>query len=118
MVTKKAKNPTVKDYLKGLKGPQKNLVLKLRGTIRQAVPAIEEAIKWGNCLTFSVSGKNLIQTVVGKDKITLIFFQGIHLKDPQGLLEGEGRSVRSARFKGLDFNPAHLKALVRQAASL
>lgn len=118
MVAKKANNPKVQDYLDKFKGALKPLLLDLRKVVHTAVPSLEEAIKWGNCLTFSHSGKNIIQTVVGKEHITLIFFQGAKLEDPKGLLVGDGKTTRSVRFTDGKFDAKLLQALVKRAVLL
>ena len=68
----KADNPTVRAYLGGLDSPMKPLLLKLRTAVLSAAKGLTEQIKWGNCLTFSAGGKNVIQTVVGKEKVQQI----------------------------------------------
>ena len=118
MAKKKADNPGVEEYLAALDSPLKPLVLKLRDVVLRSAASLQEDIKWGNCLTFSLAGKNVIQTVMGKDKVTLIFFDGVRLADPQGLLEGDGKQVRSARYSDMKFSARALQALVKQAAKL
>jgi hypothetical protein len=76
---------------------------------------LSEDIKWRNCLTYALE-KNLIQTVLGKQHITLIFFDGVNLKDPRGLLDGDGAKTRSARFAALPVPEKALSDLVKQAA--
>ena len=117
MAKTKADNPTVPEYLEKLSSPMKPLLLELRQTIMGTANDLREDVKWGNCLTFSLNGKNIIQTVLGKDKVTLIFFEGVNLKDPMRLLQGEGKKVRSARFTA-GFNKSALQALVRAAAKI
>ena len=82
-----------------------------------AVPDLGEDIKWKNCLTYSQK-KKLIQTVVGKDKVTLIFLDGIHIPDPNGLLDGDGKKARSVRFYDLQFSKPGLSNLVLEAVKL
>jgi len=55
-----------------------------------------------------------IQTVVGKGKISLIFFEGVSLKDAYGLLEGEGNKVRTLRITSSDFSKKALEDYVKQ----
>ena len=118
MAKKQADNPGVEEYLAALDSPMKPLVLKLRDAVLRSAAGLREDIKWGNCLTFSLAGKNVVQTVVGKDKVTLIFFDGVRLADPRGLLEGDGKQVRSARYSDKKFSVRDLQALVKQAAKL
>ena len=95
----------------------KELFIKLRATILSVNPDLDEAIKWKNCLTYAVK-KNIIQTVVGKDKVSLIFFEGAQLSDPKGLLEGEGKKTRTGKFTNITFDEEGLKDLVKQAIPL
>lgn len=112
----KSKTPKVNAYLEALEGhPLADLFLEIRKTVLKAVPGLVEDIKWRNCLTYAAE-KNLIQTVLGKQHITLIFFDGVALKDPKGLLEGDGAKTRSARFDALPLPEKALIDLVKQAA--
>jgi hypothetical protein len=52
--------------------------------------------------------------VVGKGKVSLIFFEGVSLKDKYGLLEGDGSKARTMRISSLDFNKTALQDYVRQ----
>ena len=113
-----SKNPTVTAYLKQLEGPQKEVVLKLREVVLGTDKSITEDIKWKNCLTFMYGEKNIIQTVVGKNHTTFIFFDGTKLNDPHKLLFGEGKTVRSARFPDTNINSKAVQDLVRQAIAL
>jgi hypothetical protein len=113
-----SKNPMVTAYLKQLEGPQKEIVLQLREIVMRTNKSITEDIKWKNCLTFMYGGKNIIQTVVGKNHTTFIFFDGTKLKDPHKLLFGEGKTVRSARFPITDINSKAVQDLVQQAIAL
>jgi len=110
-----SKNETVNQYIDN-EVPEhlKELFIKLRATILSVNSDLDEAIKWKNCLTYAVK-KNMIQTVVGKDKISLIFFEGAQLNDPKGLLEGDGKKTKTGKFSTTDFDSEALKNLVKQA---
>jgi hypothetical protein len=79
-----------------------------------AAPDFNESIKWKNCLVYGTT-KNHIQTVVGNGKISLIFFLGATLKDPYGLLEGDGKKVRTLRITSPEFNREALANYVQQS---
>lgn len=114
----KSKTPKVNAYLESLEEHLlAELFLEIRKIVLGAVPGLAEDIKWRNCLTYSLE-KNLIQTVLGKQHITLIFFEGASLKDPKGLLEGDGAKTRSARFDALPIPEKALADLVKQAAKV
>jgi hypothetical protein len=83
-----------------------------------AGPALNESIKWRNCLVYATT-RNLIQTVVGKGKVSLIFFEGASLKDKYRLLEGDGSKARTMRITSPEFRRTALtdygKQCLRQA---
>ena len=110
-------NETVNSYLQNLSEPHQSIVLKLREIAFTAEPNLEEDIKWRNCLVFKFR-KNLTQMVVGKEHVTVIFFEGVQLEDPEGWLDGDGKKTRSARFKDADFSAETFKALFLQAVEL
>jgi hypothetical protein len=107
----------VNEYIDALPAHIQPLFINVRETILTAEPSLNEAIKWCDCLTYE-RGRNIIQTVVGKDKISLIFFDGIDLDDPAGLLEGEGKRVRTMRVTSKTFDKHALRSYVKQAVRL
>jgi hypothetical protein len=114
MEYKKSNNDIVNEYIDALGTDIAPLFLEIRDCILSAGPSFNESIKWKNCLVYSTT-KNHIQTVVGKGKISLIFFEGTALNDPYGLLEGEGSKARTMRITSSDFNREALGDYVRQA---
>ncbi len=113
-----SENDRVNDYIENEVPPAlKPLFLEIRAAVLAAHDGFSEDIKWKNCLTYAAR-KNAIQTVVGKDKITLIFFEGAQMKDPDGMLQGDGKKSRSVRFSSTGINEEGLKVLVKQAARL
>jgi hypothetical protein len=109
--------PAVDEHIESLDPSMKPLFLDVRDTILEAEPGLEQAIKWGNCLTYS-AGRNIVQTVLGRDKISLIFFQGTSIDDPKGLLAGKGKEVRTMRITSPDYDRDELQSFVKQAAQL
>jgi hypothetical protein len=107
----------VDDHIESLDDAIKPLFLDVRETILAADPGLEQAVKWGNCLTYS-AGKNIIQTIPGEDKVSLVFFQGTSLDDPKGLLAGKGKEVRTMRITSFDYDREELRGFVKQAVSL
>jgi hypothetical protein len=108
-----SQNDIVNTYINNLKPEIAPLFLAIRACILEAFPAFNESIKWKDCLVYGTT-KNHIQTVVGKGKISLIFFEGVLLADKYGLLEGEGKKARTMRITSLDFNREALQDYVRQ----
>jgi hypothetical protein len=109
----KSKNDIVNEYIESLPEDIAPLFLEIRSCILAAGPSFNESIKWKNCLVYGTT-KNHIQTVVGKGKISLIFFEGTSLKDKYGLLEGEGSKARTMRITSPDFNKRALTDYVKQ----
>jgi len=112
-----SKSESVDAYIDALDDSIKPLFVSVRETILDAEPGLGEAIKWRDCLTYSTR-KNVIQTVVGKGKVSLIFFDGLDIDDPGGLLEGQGKRVRTMRITSPDFDGNALRSYVRQAVRL
>lgn len=110
-----SRNEIVNEYINDLDEGIAPLFLDVRATILAAGPSFNESIKWRNCLVYSTT-KNHIQTVVGKGKISLIFFDGINLTDDYGLLEGDGKKTRTMRITSADYNRDALQGYVQQCA--
>ncbi len=74
-----------------------------------------------NALVFGISPterrSDSFLSVVGYPKwVTLFFLNGTDLHDPHGLLEGQGKQVRSIRLKRpADINSPEVEALIAQA---
>lgn len=79
------------------------------GQLRELAMAagLSEELKWGKpCYTSE--GKNIVIIQPFKDSVALMFFKGVLLKDPNGLLEEQGPNSRSA--KRLSFrNPEEIE---------
>lgn len=113
----KSKNDVVNDYLANLSADIAPLFLDVRACILKASPKFNESIKWKNCLVYS-TGKNHIQTVLGKGKISLIFFEGADIEDKHGLLEGDGNKTRTMRITSTDYDKVALTDYVRQSLQM
>lgn len=110
----KSNNDIVNEYIEALGNEIAPLFLDIRACVLAAGPSFNESIKWKNCLVYSTT-RNHIQTVVGKGKISLIFFEGASLDDPYSLLEGDGSKTRTMRITSADYNREALGSYVRQA---
>ena len=114
---KKSKNDIVNEYIDNLDENIAPLFLEIRESVLAAGPSFNESIKWKNCLVYGTTN-NHIQTVVGKGKVSLIFFEGTFLKDKYGLLEGDGNKARTMRINSTDFNKRALTDYVKQTLKL
>jgi hypothetical protein len=113
MKYKKSKNDIVNEYIENLEADIAPLFLEIRDCVLAAGPTFNESIKWKNCLVYGTT-KNHIQMVVGKSKVSLIFFDGVSLNDKFGLLEGDGNKARTMRINSSDFNKKALTDYVKQ----
>ncbi len=94
------RNPAVDRFIASLKHPYNAEIEKLREIILGANNKIEEDIKW-KCPTFVYNGNIASIVVRTKSHVQLMFHAGAILKDDTGLLEGEGKQVRFARFQNM-----------------
>jgi hypothetical protein len=113
MKFKRSRNDIVNEYLENLHEDIAPLFHAVRSAVLAAGPAFNESIKWKNCLVYGTT-RNHIQTVVGKNKVSLIFFDGVALRDKYGLLEGDGSKARTMRITSADFNTSALADYVKQ----
>jgi hypothetical protein len=93
-------------YFKEIQPPALNqIAAKLRAIVRAAAPRASEAIKWGMPV-YEHNGL-LCYIIARATYISLGFYhQGIHLSDPDKLLEGTGERMRHAKIR----TPADIKA--------
>ncbi len=112
-----SQNDVVNEYLDNLDEKIAPLFIEVRACVLEAGPSFNESIKWKDCLVYSTA-KNHIQTVAGKGKISLIFFEGVSIEDRYGLLEGEGKKTRTMRVTTPDFNREALKDYVHQTLQM
>ena len=82
----------------------------------RVAPHLEESVKWGNGCW--LNGKAPVAYVYSApDHVQFGFFGGSALKDPKGLLRGQGKFVRHIKVvKTADIDDKAFAALLRQAA--
>ncbi len=95
------KNPDVEDYLKRKNHPLDEEIRKVREIVLAAHPEMEETIKW-NSPTFIYKGNMASYFMNAKKHVSLMFHKGALIGDESGLLEGEGKEGRTAKFKDLE----------------
>ena len=98
--------------------PRKNqtIIWALRKFVKRVAPDLDESVKWGNGCW--VKGKAPVSYVyAAPDHVQFGFLRGSTLKDPRGLLEGNGQYVRHVKVrKPSDIDEDAFKAFLRQAA--
>ena len=109
---------TFDEYFADQAPRNRSIIRALRKFVEREAPQLEESVKWGNGCW--LKGKAPVAYVYSApDHVQFGFFAGARLKDPKGLLRGEGKFVRHIRLlklPGID-EPA-FRALLRQAARL
>ena len=102
------------------------MLARIRGLTKQAVPEVVEEIKWrkpSNPFGVPVwsQGGIIFTGETYKDKVKLTFFNGASLEDPAGLFNSslEGKLRRAIDLhEGDGIDEEAFKALVRSAAEL
>lgn len=109
-------NPEVDTYLE-----EKNHVLspeikKVRDIILATDERVEECIKWSSP-TFTYKGNIASFFMNAKKNVSLMFHKGAKMKNAHGLLSGDGKEGRVARFSSLediDNKKEALQALIKE----
>lgn len=94
----------------------RKVIAELRKLVARVAPKLAESVKWGNGCW--LAGKNPVAYVYSApDHVQFGFFRGASLKDPKGLLRGQGQYVRHVRLvKTADLDEKACVALLKQAA--
>lgn len=109
------KNPEVDEYLRKKAHPMNAEIQRVREIILHAHPAIEECIKWSSP-TFIYKGNMASYFMNAKKHVSLMFHKGALISDKTGLLEGDGKEGRTAKFAGMqeiENRKADLEAVVK-----
>jgi hypothetical protein len=103
-------------YLAGQASRNQGVIRALRRFVKRVTPQLQESVKWGNGCW--VQGKVPVAYVYSApDHVQFGFFRGSALRDPSGLLKGEGKFVRHIKVrKRSDIDERAFGALLRQAA--
>ena len=109
----------VTEYAEGFPAVIATVIEGLRQVVRKSMPDAEEII-YHDALGYTPSGSPWDRVVYiwpASHQVTLGFFFGSHLKDPDHLLDGEGARMRHVKVKTVQeaHDPA-LRKLVEAAA--
>ncbi|MGI9550896.1 MAG: DUF1801 domain-containing protein [Aurantibacter sp.] len=91
------KNPEVDAYLTKKAHPMNAEIQLVREIILSTHPGIEETIKW-NSPTFMYKGNMASYFMNAKKHVSLMFHKGATILDNSGLLLGDGKEARVAKF--------------------
>jgi hypothetical protein len=99
-------------------GKQKDVVKGLRALVKRTIAGCEEYVNPWKIPSFDSNGA-VCGLMTGKEHVTFIFLRGAALPDPEGLLEGTGKSVRHVKVRTVaDVKRLALKKLIVEAAKL
>jgi hypothetical protein len=103
-------------YLADQPARNRTIIRALRKFVKRFSPELVESVKWGNGCW--LKGKAPVAYVYAATEYTQFgFIRGSSLKDPRGLLEGEGQYVRHVKVRKVgDIDEKAFGALLRQAA--
>jgi hypothetical protein len=103
------------DYLSDQKPRNRAIIRELRGFVKRAQPRLTEVVKWGNGCWVGKNGP-VAYVYSADDFVQFGFFRGSSLKDPKGMLEGDGQYVRHIKVRTpSDIDERSFAALLRQA---
>jgi hypothetical protein len=99
-------------------GKLKNVAKGLRALVKKTLAGSEEYVNPWKIPSFDSDG-TVCGFMTGKEHVTFIFLRGAALPDPEGLLEGTGKSVRHVKVRTTaDVKKPALKKLIVEAAKL
>ena len=106
------------DYLKDQNPSNQVIIRALRRLVKRVAPGLSEAVKWGNGCWIG-SNRPVAYVYSAADHVQFGFFNGSSLKDPRGLLEGQGKYVRHTKVRDpSEIDERAFAALLRQAAHM
>ena len=105
-------------YLKGQSVRNQPIIRALRRFVKSVKPGLSEAVKWGNGCWLGSDGKPVAYVYSDTGFVQFGFLNGSSLKDPGGLLEGNGAYVRHIKVRASsDIDKRAFAALLKQAAA-
>jgi len=110
--------PSFDAYLEAQPPRHRAIIRELRKFVKRTAPQLQEAVKWGNGCW--LKGKLPVSYVYcAPDYVQFGFINGSALKDPKGLLEGNGQYVRHVKVhRRSDIDVRAFARLLKQAVTL
>ncbi len=110
------RDPRIDAYARSVAGPLGETIARLTALVRRAVPAHDEAVVHG-APQFCIGGMPFCYVVGYSKHVNLGFCDGAALADPEGLLEGTGKTMRHVKLRpGGEAPLAALAQLIANAA--
>lgn len=106
------------DYLAAQAPANQATIRALRRFVKAVAPALTEAVKYGNGC-WVAGAEPIVYVYCDVGFVHFGFVMGASLKDPHGLLEGTGRSIRHIKVRApADIDRPAFAALLKQAVRL
>ncbi|MFN8582791.1 MAG: DUF1801 domain-containing protein [Gemmatimonadaceae bacterium] len=116
MMKKMKAYPSFAAYLADQSPRNQRLIRALRKFVKGAQPQLTESVKWGNGCWIGDHGP-VAYVYSDTDHVQFGFLRGSSLRDPKGLLQGNGAYVRHVKVRATsDIDEAAFSALLGQAA--
>ncbi|MDR0358089.1 MAG: DUF1801 domain-containing protein [bacterium] len=110
--------PEVRGWIDRIDPSQRAVVEAIRQTVGDLAPALHELV-YHEALGYSLSASSfdrIIYVATSRGHITLGFFFGASLDDPERLLAGRGKRMRHSKIVSVDdVHHLSLRDLIRQA---
>lgn len=94
------KNDSVEQFMNDLEHSQKDAMMLIRDIVLSTDEKITEDIKW-KAPTFIYKGNITSFIMNTKTSVSMMFHDGAKIEDDTGLLEGDGKKARVARFEDI-----------------
>jgi len=112
-----AYNKEVDEYISTAPSPKREIMTELRKLIHESVPGVMEEFKWSRPI-FKAQ-KDFAYFVATKNTVNLGFYTTEGFGDPDGILEGTGKSMRHVKLRDLpDIKHEIFKGWLRAASAV
>ena len=109
--------PSFDAYLTDQRPRAQAIIRALRRFVKKEQPQLRESVKWGNGCWLGAKHP-VVYVYADKEWVQFGFFRGSSLKDPKGLLEGNGAYVRHIKVRGPSkIDRAAFAVLLKQAVA-
>ena len=108
---------TTDTWIADLEPDLRPIAMALRRLILEACPDLTETIKWGKPVY--ENGGKVCYLAATKAYVSLGFFNGAELTDPDGMMEGNGKKMRHVKVRDLSvIFSQHLVSWIKDAVEL
>lgn len=102
-------NQQLTQYIESAPEPHQSIMRKIRAIMQENVPGLQESFKWSRPV-FGTT-KDFAYLQANKSHVSLGFYRFDLFDDPDGLLEGTGKTMRHVKLrKPEDIDEARLKS--------